>query len=67
MKKFAYSDNYLKKYIFMILGALLGIILYGIGKYLITGQIDIEHLITSFIIWLIGGAIGFFITKMFDL
>lgn len=52
----------------MALGGLLGIVLYGIGKYLIAGHIDIEHLITFFIIWLIGGAIGFLIgIKMFDL
>lgn len=65
MKKFANSGNYLKRFIFMVLGGLLGIVLYEIGRYLITGQIDIEHSITFFIIWLIGGAIGFSITKMF--
>ncbi len=67
MKKSANSNN-LKRFLFIALGGLLGIVLYGIGKYLITGHIDIEHLITFFIIWLIGGAIGFLIAiKMFDL
>jgi len=68
MKKSANSNNNLKRFLFMALGGLLGIVLYGIGKYLIAGHIDIEHLITFFIIWLIGGAIGFLIgIKMFDL
>ncbi len=62
------SLNNLKSFLFIALGGLLGIVLYGIGKYLITGHIDIEHLITYFIIWLIGGAIGYLIViKMFDL
>lgn len=68
MKKSAKSNNNLKRFLFMALGGLLGIVLYGIGKYLITGHTDIEHLITFFIIWLIGGAIGFLIAiKMFEL
>ncbi|MDD4591344.1 MAG: hypothetical protein PHG06_13095 [Parabacteroides sp.] len=68
MKKSANSNNNLKRFSLIALGGLLGTVLYGIGKYLITGHTDIEHLITFFIIWLIGGAIGFLITiKMFDL
>ncbi|WP_041427537.1 hypothetical protein [Syntrophomonas wolfei] len=68
MKKSAKSNNNLKRFLFMALGGLLGIVLYGIGKYLIAGHTDIEHLITFFIIWLIGGAIGFLIAiKMFEL
>ena len=68
MKKSAKSNNNLKRFLFMALGGLLGIVLYGIGKYLIAGHTDIEHLITFFIIWLIGGAIGFLIAiKMLDL
>ena len=68
MKKSADSNNNLKKFLFTAIGGLLGIVLYGIGKYLITGHTDIEHLITFFITWLIGGAIGFLIViKMLDL
>ena len=68
MKKSAKSNNNLKRFLFMALGGLLGIVLYGIGKYLIAGHTDIEHLITFFITWLIGGAIGFLIAiKMLDL
>jgi integral membrane sensor domain MASE1 len=68
MKKSANLNNNLKRFLFVALGGLLGTVLYGIGKYLITGHTDIEHLITFFIIWLIGGAIGFLIAiKMFDL
>jgi hypothetical protein len=66
MKKIANLNNNLKKFLFMALGYLLGIVLYGIGKYLFTGHIDIKHLITIFIFLLIGGAIGFFIKNMFD-
>lgn len=67
MKTSANSNN-LKRFIFMALGGLLGMVLYGTGKYLITGYIDIEHLISFFIIWLIGGAIGLLIViKIFKL
>jgi len=45
----------------MALGGLLGMTLYGIGQYLITGHTDIEHLITFTITWLIGVFIGFLI------
>ena len=68
MKKPAISNNNLKRFLLIALGGLLGIVLYGIGKYLITGHTDIEHLTTFFITWLIGGAIGFLIViKMLDL
>jgi predicted lipid-binding transport protein (Tim44 family) len=68
MKKPAISNNNLKRFLSIASGGLLGSVLYGIGKYLITGHTDIEHLITFFITWLIGGAIGFLIAiKMLDL
>jgi len=68
MRKSAKSNNNLKRFLSVALGGLLGMVLYGMGKYLIAGHIDIEHLITFFSIWLVGGAVGFLIAiKMLDL
>ena len=61
MEKPPNSKNNMKRFLFMALGGLLGMTLYGIGQYLITGHTDIEHLITFTITWLIGVFIGFLI------
>ncbi len=67
MKKAANSNNRLKLFLFMAFGGLLGVTLHGIGQYLIIGHIDIEHLTTFTITWLIGGLIGYLIgLKMLD-
>jgi TRAP-type mannitol/chloroaromatic compound transport system permease large subunit len=53
--------NDFKKLLGMASGILLGAILYGIGKYLVTGHTDVGHLINNSIACLIGGLIGFLI------
>lgn len=64
----SYMPNNLKRFLAHVAGGLLGVALYGIGRYLITGYIDIEPLLRSSVMWVIGGAIGFWIAiKMLDL
>jgi integral membrane sensor domain MASE1 len=68
MKKAANPKNNIKRFLFIALGGLVGVTLYGIGQYLITGHTDIEHLATFTVTWLIGGSIGYLIAlKMLDL
>lgn len=43
----SYMPNNLKRFLALVAGGLLGVALYGIGRYLITGYIDIEPLLRS--------------------
>ncbi|MDD2587183.1 MAG: hypothetical protein PHT79_11855 [Syntrophomonadaceae bacterium] len=54
-------DNNFKKLLGMASGILLGAMLYGIGKYLVSGHTDIVILIKNSITLLIGSSIVFLI------
>ena len=53
--------NNFKKFLGTASGILLGVALYGIGKYLVADHTDIVHLINLSIAMLIGSSIGFLI------
>ena len=61
MKEAHIMDNNFKKLLGMASGILLGAMLYGIGKYLVSGHTDIVFLIKNSITLLIGSSIIFLI------